>query len=233
MASMILDFTPDAAPRRKKFADLSPECIGLQFGKLTVTGTALRSGRPNWICLCSCGKTKTIRSSFVRCGHTVSCGCAHAAGMERSVVTHGNSRVGKMTAEYICWRQMRIRCHKSSDKSFADYGGRGISVCPQWRESFSQFLADMGPRPSSDHSIERIDNSGNYKPSNCRWATRLEQCRNRRSNKMLTHNGKTQCMKDWAKELGVRIQLLHSRLKRGWSVADTLSKPSRVAGVTS
>jgi hypothetical protein len=128
--------------------------------------------------------------------------------------------------EYAIWNGMRQRCNNPSAGAYRHYGGRGIKVCPEW-EQFWQFVADMGPRPSPDHTLERIDNDGDYRPSNCKWATRRAQSRNRRSNRLLTFNGRTQPMSAWADETGITYTAIQTRLDRGWSVHDALTRPMR------
>jgi hypothetical protein len=119
---------------------------------------------------------------------------------------------------------MKSRCLNPSDKSYNDYGGRGIKICDKWLESFESFYKDIGPRPSSKYSINRIDNNGNYDPKNCNWALRKEQNRNKRSNINLTYNGKTQCIVDWSRELGIKRTTLSRRIERGWSVERALTE---------
>lgn len=126
---------------------------------------------------------------------------------------------------YAVWSRMRSRCLYVGDPHFVNYGGRGITICPQWigRHGFKTFVADMGDRPQR-HTLERIDNSKGYSPGNCRWATRHEQARNKRNNKMLTHDGKTLCLQEWSEVTGIDVGTLGSRLNRlGWSVADALT----------
>ena len=127
---------------------------------------------------------------------------------------HGEAtkRLG-MTPEYRAWRGLKGRCLDSGDKEYHRYGGRGITVCQRWIESYENFLADVGRRPSEGHSLDRIDVNGNYEPGNCRWATRKEQQRNRRDNFMLTHDGRTLPVSVWAKEIGVSTSTLKYRIK--------------------
>ena len=129
------------------------------------------------------------------------------------------------TSEHNIWRAIKARCHSVGSVSYAWYGGRGIRVCERWFDSFENFFADMGPRPSKAHSVDRIDNDGNYEPGNCRWATRKEQQRNKRNNRLITYNGETMCLEAWADRLGIGWATIHERLDRGWSVADALSRP--------
>lgn len=164
--------------------------IGQRFGRLTVTKFSHvdKSYNKQWICQCECGKLATISGGNLRSGGTISCGCFRRADSakrlkrDRPALKHGDT-VSRKTPEYICWNNMRCRCYRPDNKQFTDYGGRGISVCSRWLE-FKNFLADMGRKPSPQHSIDRIDVDGNYEPSNCRWATRSEQARNTRWRKM-------------------------------------------------
>lgn len=120
---------------------------------------------------------------------------------------------------------MVARCYNPSSNNFHDYGARGIRVCDRWR-SFANFFADMGERPDGA-MLDRIDNSGNYEPGNCRWATRVEQNRNKRSNVWLTINGETKLLKDWARESGIRHCVIRNRMKRGWPESQLLRKGLR------
>ncbi len=126
---------------------------------------------------------------------------------------------------YGSWRQMMARCGDPRSSSFADYGGRGIAVCDRWRDSFVAFIDDMGPPPSRDHSIDRIDNSKGYEPSNCRWATKAEQNRNTRRIRWLEHDGERLCVAEWARRTGMGWKTIERRLTSGWSVADALTRP--------
>lgn len=135
---------------------------------------------------------------------------------------HGKSG----TPEYGIWCGMINRCHCPTRSAYAKYGARGIYVCDRWRNSFEAFLADMGPRPSPSHSIERKDNDGPYAPGNCVWGTRRQQSRNTRSNIWLTHGGKTMLAVDWAKEIGITHQAIYQRIKWGWPT-DRVCSPRR------
>jgi hypothetical protein len=127
--------------------------------------------------------------------------------------------------EYAIWYFMVLRCTDERAPNWPDYGARGIIVCERWRDSFAAFIADMGGRPSSKHSLDRKDNDGNYEPQNCRWATKLEQARNQRRNRRLTWKGETFCLTEWAEKTGVPSQTIWIRIQHGWSVDEALSTP--------
>jgi hypothetical protein len=128
---------------------------------------------------------------------------------------------------YVLWTGIKTRCYNPNEKIYPYYGGRGIRLCERWH-NFVAFESDMGPRPSPKHSIDRIDNNGDYTPENCRWATRLEQSGNRRNNIQLTHNGETHHVKEWARRVGLTYETLLVRVKRGWSTDKALTTPARV-----
>lgn len=157
---------------------------------------------------CDCGHEKAICKSHVTSGKQMSCGCYGKTKKK----THG--RAG--TPEYKAWHALLGRCEDQEHRQYPDYGGRGIKVCERWHE-FENFLADMGERPSSSLSIDRINNDGNYEPGNCRWATRKQQSNNRRpqrSKRLITYMGRSLTQAQWAEELGLTRPNLCYRLKR-------------------
>lgn len=146
-------------------------------------------------------------------GLSQSCGCMWREAIKSANTTHGQSRVGQETPEYEVWASMVQRC-----------GGRGIAVCDRWRK-FENFFADMGPRLSCRHSLDRINNDGNYEPGNCRWATRIEQANNTRGNRRVTFDGETLTLSQWAKRVGIAANTLRQRLDSDWPVERTLTEP--------
>lgn len=141
-------------------------------------------------------------------------------------------RLTRETPEHMAWRHMMERCYRETDAVFRYYGGRGISVCPRWRDDFAAFLADMGPRPSPLHSLDRIDNNGGYSPDNCRWATKREQSLNSRHVRPLTAFGRTQAVSLWAEETGIVSETIFARLRRGWPAESAVSFPPKLGGRT-
>jgi hypothetical protein len=193
------------------------DLTGRRFGKLVVLEISeIAETRQKWLCLCECGNSSLVRGEYLRSGETRSCGC-----MRRS---HGM----RNTKESGIWRSMIQRCHNPNDKAFPKYGGRGIEVCDRWRTSFVNFISDIGRRPSPDHSVDRIDNNGNYEPENCRWATRKQQSRNQRKTPIVTYMGETKPLCDWADECGIDRKTLYLRLKRGWGIEKMLSTKPRL-----
>ena len=197
---------------------------GKRFGKLRVLQFAgINQHRKRlWRCLCDCGAFVIVIGSSLRSGATSSCGCV----MRIHSVTHGQSRArgGLGSPEYRVWAVMLSRCKPG----VRNYGARGIKVCERWK-SFENFFIDMGRRPSPRHSIDRIDNDGDYEPDNCRWATKRQQDRNRRTNHLLTLGDETCCLTEWAEIIGITPQALSDRLKSGWSIRQALTSKKGVA----
>ena len=182
---------------------------GQKFNRLTAIEPVGRSGTSVlWRCVCDCGEQTEVRAYALRSGEIKSCGCARAD----RVITHGKTN----TPEYKAWAGMIARCCNEKNKRYPLYGGRGINVCDRWRASFSDFLADMGQRPSPKHSLDRINNDGDYEPGNCRWADQKTQCRNRRNNVRHTAHGLTMTLPEWAEHLGIPVGTLRVRMKRGF-----------------
>lgn len=198
------------------------DLTGQRFGRLVVSRRAECGGKkPLWHCVCDCGVICLVRGYRLRSGETRSCGCLSDETRARPR-SHGLASKGTRSPEYEVWRTMRARCANPNVPCYEYYGGRGIKVCERW-SSFANFIADMGARPTAEHSIDRRDVNGDYTPSNCEWVTAKHQQRNRRNNRTLTYCGRTLTVAEWAETLGVKQRLLLVRLSRGWSVERTLS----------
>ena len=184
--------------------------IGSKYNKLTVTreSTDSPAGKKKWLCRCDCGNNVTAQGSNLRTGHVKSCGCLKKELAGAHLITHGMCG----SPSHRIWKGIKARCNNPNVKGFKYYGGRGIKVCDRWN-SFENFFADMGERPEG-LTIERIDTNDDYKPSNCKWATWTEQERNRTNNRMITYEGKTQCLAAWAEEKKMNYCALQWRLDK-------------------
>jgi len=190
---------------------------GNQFGDLVAIAPVERKGKNiMWLCICLCGSDVLINPHNIKT--TKSCGC-------RSV--HGHYG----TSEYIAWSAAKQRCFNSKNPRYKNYGGRGISMCSKWKESFIKFITDMGVKPSPDLTLERLDNDGNYEPANCVWATRLEQQRNTRFNRIITFNKRSLCLSEWAEIYKLNVGTLYSRFLHGWSIERVRLVNNRMGGI--
>lgn len=213
---------------------VEPISTGTRIGKLMILGVDGRDDlfRRKMRCRCDCGNEVIVYEFNLKRSHTHtrSCGCHRKEVLSRgskNSISHGETCGGKDSKEYLAWIGMRVRCHDESSPGWSNYGGRGIVVCERWKDSFSQFLDDMGRAPSSKHSVDRIDNQGNYEPGNCRWATVEQQQRNRRNNRLVTHEGLTLSIIEWVERTGISHQTIRNRLKHGWTIQRTLTEPMR------
>lgn len=173
---------------------------------------------------CVCGTIRDINERKFLSGGTKSCGCLKGAAVALAKTTHGCT--SKLTpssfrSEYTIWKDIRKRCNNPNHTFYHRYGGRGLSVSVAWA-TFANFLADMGPRPSSKHSIDRIDNEKGYCKENCRWVTQKQQMRNCSINHLISYDGKTLCLSEWAELTGHPSSLIRHRLKRGWTPQQAL-----------
>lgn len=155
---------------------------GEQYGRLQIISECGRTprGQRTFLCRCSCDRTVVVASSNLRTGNTTSCGCAKIDATIVRFTKHGHKRKGQKSIEYAAWCSMLARCYNKHTKRWGEWGGRGIVVCDEWRASFQSFYEYVGPKTSPKHSLDRINNSGNYEPGNVRWATHSEQQKNRR-----------------------------------------------------
>ncbi len=188
--------------------------IGASFNRLKVIGEGKRKGKVYYyLCECSCGTIKYINGARLRNGVIKSCGCLRNEIASKTSKTHGSSN----STEYSSWKAMKSRCFGVNTNQYKDYGGRGIKICKRWlgKNGFKMFLLDMGTRPSYEYSLDRYPNvNGDYKPSNCRWATEEQQKRNKRTNHWVEYKGQKMVLQDLAKILGLKPRTLHSRFKR-------------------
>lgn len=203
--------------------------IGQTFGRLTVIERAPRRNEDSearWRCRCECGREiDVLRMNLVK-GHQRSCGCLR----QELNTPHGGAKRGQKDPAYYAWVQMRQRCNNPRSLKFPLYGGRGVKVCSRW-DDFVTFRADVGERPSPTHTLDRIDNDGDYEPGNVRWATPAEQGQNRRHSRLgsrrllITALGQTKTATEWAQELGGHRGLIQDRLTAGWTVEKSVSTP--------
>lgn len=208
------------------------DLAGKTFGQLTVLERASegQGSDPHvcWRCRCSCGNTIVTSGQRLRNGTVQSCGCFRKVRMSKlsidSNTTHGKAK----TKLYKVFYGMIDRCYNPNNTRYKNYGGRGIRICPEWLDNFPAFYAwAMAHGYHEGLSIDRIDNDQGYSPQNCRWTNVEQQNRNTRSNHLITYQGKTQTVVEWAEELGIPKTTLFTRLSRGWSVEATLNTPPK------
>lgn len=184
------------------------DLTGRAFGRLMVLERSENGGKePRWLCACICGRKKVVFGSSLKSGQTRSCGCIAREVTRARSITHGMFG----SPEWRAWASMRSRCLVPTNRNYANYGGRGITVCVRWRDSFEAFYRDMGPRPSPHHQIDRINNNAGYEPNNCRWATRAENQRNRRTT--VRYGGLT--LREISERTGENYYTLKTRAFRG------------------
>lgn len=202
-------------PGGTRFKDIE----GQLFGRLTVIGyKGLVGNHREWYCLCDCGNVTVVFANTLQNGCTKSCGCLNTELSRERRLTHGKSH----TRVYKIWKHVIDRCCNPNATGYENYGGRGITVCERWLSSFENFYADMGEPPTTEHSIDRRNSNGNYTPDNCRWATREEQQNNTTRNHFITIHGRTQTLTEWAKESGIPVGTVVSRLRAGKTAEQAL-----------
>lgn len=206
------------------------DLTGQKFGRLTVLCRGddyiKPSGKrdPRWRCVCECGNIVEVIGYNLKRGKSTSCGCYRNECSSVRNSTHGDGREGKKRASlYNVWCAMRARCANPKSTYYKDYGGRGISVCEEWKCDYVAFKAwAVSNGYSEGLTIDRIDVDGNYCPENCRWVDRVAQANNRRSNRLYTYNGETHNIGQWAKLYDIPYSKLHSRLYSGWDMERAL-----------
>ena len=200
--------------------------LGEKFNRWTVLG---RLPKSRMVCLCSCGREGIVSSGNLRSSKSQSCGCLKLERLSQRA-THGACQVEGYTPEYRSWCHIVDRCCNPKAPAFHRYGGRGILICPEWRASFEAFRDHIGPRPSSSHSVERIENNKGYEPGNVKWPLPREQSRNTSRNHLMTLNGETMCLTDWASRIGLGVGTLWARTKAGWTDERALLTPYQGMG---
>ncbi len=198
---------------------------GRRFSSWVVESYGGRNKRTAyWNCRCDCGVVRTVVGATLVAGTSKNCGCVSVPKLiarNKAVARHGLSH----TKVHRTWAAIRTRCEQPNSKDFKRWGGRGIKVCERWH-TFENFLADMGMPPTEKHSIDRIDNNGDYEPGNCKWSTWTEQASNRRSSRIIEFKGRSQTVTQWAEELGIPMGTLFSRLRK-WDTLRALATPWR------
>lgn len=205
-------------PADAKFQDLT----GKVFGRLHVAWYSGRSEKlAHWMCVCQCGTVVVRTSHSLKSSCEPSCGCFQKEFASSLLKSHGLSD----RTEYTIWCNIKSRCFNENNSAYQNYGGRGISMHEPWRQSFVAFLADVGDRPSLQHSLDRINNDGNYEPGNVRWATMTTQSANRRTTTILKLNGITKPLTEWAVQYGISYKIIHQRIADGWSARRAVTTP--------
>jgi hypothetical protein len=211
------------------------DLTGKRFGRLVVSGMAEArpAGAVAWVCRCDCGGEKTVAGGNLKSGQTRSCGCMIAELLRtttRPKPKHGHARRGNHSKTYSIWTGMRGRCHGEgpSRHQYAHYRDRGISVCPQWRNDYAQFLADMGQCPEG-YSIDRIDTNGNYEPGNVRWVPIKEQQYNKRTNVFVEYEGDVLCLSIALERAGIKADPIYKFMKAGLTRQEAFDKAVEAA----
>lgn len=227
--------TPEIVPIiNKRMIDLA----GKRFGRLVVLGYTGKQQQgktkiifvPTWLCLCDCGNRVLVEGGNLKSGKSQSCGCVRAENLINNPPSfiHG----GTYMTEYSVWRGMIQRCLNPNCSNFPRYGGRGIKICPQWRD-FTVFLADVGKRPGPEYSLDRIDNDGDYEPGNVAWRTDKDQANNRNSNTHVTYQEETKTLAQWSDQLGIKLNTLAYRIyTAGWTIERAFSTPVNAKAIT-
>lgn len=196
----------------------------MKFGRLRVFGcSGKESGSHAYImeCICDCGTIKSVNLYSMEAGLTKSCGCLNRELTRERCTTHGMSH----TSEWQILHQIKARCTNPKNSAYPRYGGRGIKVCQRWLDSYDDFLADVGKRPSRAHTLDRINNNGNYEPGNVRWATYAQQGANKRNVKLYDYRGEQLCLSEIARREGIPQPRLAYRIRAGYALEKALSQP--------
>lgn len=201
---------------------------GLSINNLTLVENIYKVNsnrkRSYWWCDCVCGKRSLVRDDHLKSKRVVSCGCFKKKSSVGRPETHGSCKNRKSTSEYSAWMSLKSRCLNPNSPNYKDYGGRGITVCDRWLNSFENFLEDMGKRPAKNYSINRINNDLGYSPENCRWDTSTNQASNTRINRYIELYGIRKSLAEWSRRTSISTYILTRRLDcYKWSVVDALT----------
>lgn len=209
-----------------RFIDLT----GQRFGKLYVIKYHHSNNGAYWLCKCDCGNETILRGSYFRYGSTKSCGCGSKEQARKNCEKHRLSgHLMSRTRIYEIWKNMKRRCYSETNKRYANYGGRGITICQEWQNDFYAFYDwAMANGYTDDLTLDRINVNGNYEPSNCKWSTWKEQANNQTRNHYITYNGETKTLKQWSEAFSIPYGAFQHRVKRGWSMERIKNTPLRV-----
>lgn len=174
-----------------------------------------------WECICDCGNVKTTQGRYLIKGETKSCGCYNLECISARNKTHGDSH----SKEHNAWTGIKQRCYDRNDKSYKNYGGRGITMCERWINSYENFLLDIGRAPTKKHSIERKKVNEGYSPDNCVWATSIEQANNTRKNHLITYRGETKTRAQWCRIFNIDYFKVRYRIQKGWNLDKAFLTP--------
>jgi hypothetical protein len=212
--------------------------LGHRYGRLLVKAlhhqsTGCDPGAAYWLCQCDCGSTSVVSGGHLNSGRTLSCGCLATERLVERSTRHGH-RGSYATPEYRIWSGIKTRCLNPKNNAYRNYGGRGITLHPEWRDDFAAFLTYVGKRPSPQHTIDRIDNNRGYEPGNIKWATYKDQANNKRSSVKHTVNGETLTLQQWSERLGIGIDKLRYRIWKAGDpivgISSLINEPSTAAG---
>lgn len=194
-----------------KIMDLTEKKFG-RLKPLKIIGrTKQRS--PIWLCECECGVIKKVPCKDLTSGNTQSCGCLKLEMLQERSFIHGQASRGAVSKEWYSWWAAQQRCNNPKNDYYHRYGWRGIKFCDRWLNNFGDFYADMGKKPSNNHTLGRIDNDGDYEPNNCRWEAQLEQQNNKSSNVLIEYNGLTLTISQWSVKLGIDYDKVYHLLR--------------------
>jgi hypothetical protein len=209
--------TYEIIPLVKQAHDLSRNT----YGRLTAIAPVGKTQKIRWLCICECGSETVVDTNNLEHGKTKSCGCLQREYVVAKLTTHGMSG----SKEHMIYRGMKSRCENQNSSDYPNYGGRGIGICDRWQK-LENFYADMGKCPKG-MTLDRIDNDGDYKPGNCKWATRRQQANNKRNNRFIEYNGKRLTLAQWSRRAGISPAVIRSRIYRGWPIERALTEKIR------